>query len=391
MGKTVQSHPIWDILYGFCVYINELSVININLNTKLNKKMKKLSLIFVALMLFGLVTKAQNTWTVDNNANSGAQFTSLQAAIDDENVVDGDILLVSGSATSYGSIILNKSLKLIGPGHHPQKDIPVTAKISSISLKVKIINFIDTVSNTDNSSIDGFEINGMLRDYYGANNIIIKNNSFVFDNFIVIDLNENSNNFLIMSNYIIGYGAWYVFGIYNASNIHILNNIIRHNSTIVYHSNSSTVTISNNIFLYGFSCNTITNALFTNNIFYTGSGSWIDFSGVINCTLNNNISQIDLPTGTNNGSNNLNLPYPMFINVPINDHDFSWSYNYQLSETSPGHNAGTDGTDIGPFGGAYPISTTGEPKLPIIELFNINNPIIPLDSVLNIHIKVSNH
>jgi len=353
--------------------------------------MKKLSLIFVALMLFGLVTKAQNTWTVDNNANSGAQFTSLQAAIDDENVVDGDILLVSGSATSYGSIILNKSLKLIGPGHHPQKDIPVTAKISSISLKVKIINFIDTVSNTDNSSIDGFEINGMLRDYYGANNIIIKNNSFVFDNFIVIDLNENSNNFLIMSNYIIGYGAWYVFGIYNASNIHILNNIIRHNSTIVYHSNSSTVTISNNIFLYGFSCNTITNALFTNNIFYTGSGSWIDFSGVINCTLNNNISQIDLPTGTNNGSNNLNLPYPMFINVPINDHDFSWSYNYQLSETSPGHNAGTDGTDIGPFGGAYPISTTGEPKLPIIELFNINNPIIPLDSVLNIHIKVSNH
>jgi len=24
MGKTVQSHPIWDILYGFSVYINEL-------------------------------------------------------------------------------------------------------------------------------------------------------------------------------------------------------------------------------------------------------------------------------------------------------------------------------------------------------------------------------
>ena len=80
-----------------------------------------------------------------------------------------------------------------------------------------------------------------------------------------------------------------------------------------------------------------------------------------------------------------------YIDYGVYYHDFSWSYNYQLSETSPGHNAGTDGTDIGPFGGAYPISTTGEPKLPIIELFNINNPIIPLDSVLNIHIKVSNH
>lgn len=111
-------------------------------------------------MLLGLTMKAQNTWTVDNNG--GGQFTDLQTAIDDVSVVDGDTLLISGSLTSYGDITLNKSLTLIGPGHHPDKDLAFIAEISNISFDEKLDAFNNPLNNCNNSNLIGMKIRKII-------------------------------------------------------------------------------------------------------------------------------------------------------------------------------------------------------------------------------------
>jgi len=58
----------------------------------------------------------QSTWTV--NVNGGADFTSLQDAIDDERVKDGDVLKLKSGVVNDGyetwGVYINKSLEIIG-------------------------------------------------------------------------------------------------------------------------------------------------------------------------------------------------------------------------------------------------------------------------------------
>ena len=58
----------------------------------------------------------------------------------------------------------------------------------------------------------------------------------------------------------------------------------------------------------------------------------------------------------------------MFVNADWNA--FSWEKDYSLPPTSPGHNGGTDGTDIGIFGGDTPWNVI--PSNPHIYFKNIS-------------------
>ena len=76
--------------------------------------MLRLSFLALAAVLLSFTASA-TTWTVSNNPNKPAQYTSLQTAIDSAAI--GDTLLISGSPNSYGSnIFLTKQLHLIGEG-----------------------------------------------------------------------------------------------------------------------------------------------------------------------------------------------------------------------------------------------------------------------------------
>ncbi len=95
----------------------------------------------------------------------------------------------------------------------------------------------------------------------------------------------------------------------------------------------------------------------------------------------------------NHGSNNLINIDPQFIYMPKLAFDFS--YNYRLKDTSPGKNAGADGTDIGVTGGLHPwpifedgmMDYRGRPSIPYIDSMRIPNPIVPSNGTLNIIIK----
>jgi len=107
------------------------------------------------------------TWTVSNNPNKPAQFTSAQAAAD--SAAAGDTLLISGSTTSYGDLDIEKQLHLIGEGWGPSVDIPT---FSSIYCRHQ-----DATVNASGSVIEGLNMSGLHFGYYSSGtleNVVVK-------------------------------------------------------------------------------------------------------------------------------------------------------------------------------------------------------------------------
>lgn len=82
-------------------------------------------IIFVFIYCFTSNINAQNIWTVNNQPSFNADFTNLQAAVD--SATAGDIIMLHGSSTSYGSLTVRKRVVIIGPGYLlGQNDAPNT-------------------------------------------------------------------------------------------------------------------------------------------------------------------------------------------------------------------------------------------------------------------------
>jgi len=74
----------------------------------------------------------------------------------------------------------------------------------------------------------------------------------------------------------------------------------------------------------------------------------------------------------------------MFVNIPFRP--FSYDHDFNLHLGSPGIKAGTDGTDIGVFGGIG-HTVSGVPAVPKVTLFDIVNPVVPQNGDLNVRIE----
>ncbi|MDF1549786.1 MAG: hypothetical protein P1P88_18300 [Bacteroidales bacterium] len=347
--------------------------------------MKKLY--FLLLISYISFTAQATVWTVSNNPNSPGQFSDLQTAIDTSIVNNGDTLYISGSLTSYGNITLNKPLTLIGTGHHPNKDFPLVSKTGSITLDEKTDAYGTVLNSADGSKIIGLQT-GRLQDYYGASNIKVSKCYIRPEYGGAISASTSSNNWIISNNFITctHYNSSTIY-LGGTSNVLVNNNVINADAgnNLLAGYNNTNIIISHNLFIQStsFATFSISNAIISNNIFYG-----VQPTGASSCTFNNNIAtSYDLPYDDNTGSNNINVQAPGFVNVPAADYVFNWGYDYRLTASSPGHNAGTDGTDIGPFGGSDPLSTTGEPAIPVIMQMNILNPTLPENGTIEIQLK----
>lgn len=67
--------------------------------------------------------------------------------------------------------------------------------------------------------------------------------------------------------------------------------------------------------------------------------------------------------------------------------EFSYQYDFNLQIQSPGINAGTDGTDIGIYGGAFPWKEGSIPINPHIQTKTISSTTDPSGN-LPVNIKV---
>ena len=312
--------------------------------------------------------------TVDNKTNSPGQYTDLQASIDAAS--NGDTIYVSGSLTSYGSITIVKRLTLYGTGYKPDKQLPLSSIIGNITFSEdllqgtsssgsKIIGF--EMSNVSPAEFDDIEVRrnfilGCPSFGSGASGWIIENNIF-----------ESGCGGGVL-------GAAIALTINNASNLIINNNIFDGGIT---HSNQPSVVITNNLFLpdqnvFG----VISNATISNNIFYRATPQ-----GCSQSFFNNNLTYLTsndtLPYGDNVGANNLVGVNPQFVTFPPAGDLFSFDYDFHLQAASPAIGAGTDGTDIGVYGGASPIQIGGEPRLPKVIRMIIDN-VLPLDGTMHI-------
>jgi len=227
-------------------------------------------------------------------------------------------------------------------------------------------------------------------------NIIIHRNCIYYINF----LSKAAQNIQICNN-ILELG---ISGLINSKNVIISNNILcgrnGYGASTIQNANITTI-ITNNLnipialgsYYFGkpalFSCDSAT---ITNNIFY-----YRTTAGCTNCTFTNNLGFgiSSIVSGNNMGGNNI-IADPQFPATGFNQNNyFDYSDNYNLPATSPGKNAGSDSTDIGIFGGAYPwpigygysYRNAAMPKMPVMQSINVNNTNIPQNSTLNITIK----
>ena len=137
-------------------------------------------------------------------------------------------------------------------------------------------------------------------------------------------------------------------------------------------------------------------AIVSNNIFYgmapiSTSGSYQRNAFLNNLTFGTSNDALP-PVGNgvgNTGSNNKPSLNPLFVNAPFNT-AYALTMDFNLQPSSPAKDAGTDGTDIGITGGAYPV-TSGNILLrptsaPVILQFN-PAAIVPQNQPLKSNVK----
>lgn len=312
--------------------------------------MKKLLLLLITILFSVSITQAQQAQivVVDENGNDVGAFTTLNQALN----------AAPNNATYYipGGIFnitdtINKKVHFIGAGSRYDSTI-ITSKTfinSDIYLRLP----------SNGSIFEG----------------IYTNNFFILDSVLNLLFNRSHINTIGTT---IGYSYGDAIGSHSITNSQIINcyiggiNVKYYNSSISNSIIGSTSyarnSIIRNCFSFGGGANNknlIVKNCYTSSYYFVGGANWTNY-------FNENISLINnllIDTGIYTSVSINNISYQnlstTFINVP--NSNYNESYNYQLKSTSPGKNAGDDGTDIGIYGGAYPWKEGAVPSNPHIS------------------------
>ncbi len=345
-----------------------------------NKKTSMKKTIAFSLGLVLSLSSFATLRTVCNGPITAGQFTDVQSAITAS--AFGDTIYVHGSATSYGNITLNKRLVLIGAGHTPsgtQYNLQtlfgtiILNQSSSTTLPTgSIIKGISCYSIGGSGSGGTTQVNNItIERCYFSGYVSFIGNGWIFRN--------NFSGYLSLNDF---------------NNLIISNNVFA-GTVSIYTSNKPSVVITNNIFLGGGSMNDVNYASITNN-FFLEPAALSSYTGTQN-TWNKNIfiyaDSINyklFPPPGNTGVGNLNTVNPQFVStIPLTiGLAASRFYDWNLLTTSLGKTYGTDGSDVGIYGGSFPMpNLTGATNIPQMVRMDIQNSVIPLNGTLNVEIK----
>ncbi|MCF8374314.1 MAG: hypothetical protein K9H64_22015 [Bacteroidales bacterium] len=355
-----------------------------------------LTMVLVAVFTF---TSNATVWIV-SNFRSGADFTTLQAAIN--GALSGDTLYIEGSNASYGNGTFDKKLIIIGNGYWLSENDSTQANN----------NYSRVGYLTFSLGSEGSEISGLYHSSTGSgskitiitDSITIKQSMILAELVIsgsynsgtvkLIEINGSRSNINIMQNWLEvktsegSYSSAYGYAIYCSSSVNcsvISNNFIRSYkingspSCIAirnYSSSYSDLLIVNNV-IWG---NLVTDfSQYLNNILIYGT-----YSGS-NSVVDNNIgNSSQFPTGNGN-QQNVDMG-----TVFLNDSSFI-DNGYILKANSPAIGAGKFGGDCGVFGsymGSPPYVLSGIPDIPSIFEASVQNNTTSLS--VNIKAKSNN-
>lgn len=366
--------------------------------------MKNRNTFFTLGLIFGLFALPFAVFatklTVDPNGNAAnGTYSSFNSATQAAN--SGDTIYIKASAwNSNSGAQVNKRLIIIGEGYG----------LDAAQTKYAVINGLNLNTGSDSTEIYGVYANINVNN--SITNLVI-DRSDVYVTF-ASNLANTFSNVLIKNCVVRGLGLSLYYNNVNFQNLLISNCIFKSTSSLSIPSTSgSTILVTNCLFALNagyFSFNaTIANTTFTNNIvIFNSSGAVTTFPDNNNSISNNifyNVGASSVPNpvgGTNTGGNNL-FGQPTFL-AGIFPMTGSWSNatflsytDFELAPSSIGNNAGTDGTDIGIFGGAFswPVGfdfSSGRkyllmPQIPFIERINVQNASVPQNGTLNVNVK----
>ena len=351
-----------------------------------------ITIIASALMSIFTINVANATVkTVSNNVNTPGQYSTLAGAI--TYAGSGDTIYLTPSPITYGDIrISNSHLTIIGGGYNnPATQDNLTTIVGNIWISgnnsyftcsgLQVTNvYYDNYTNYNQSSyitISLCNISGYLS---------IGGSNWVVQNCIIADLR-------------IGFGqSNSVYSLQNAiSNTAVRNNIVTgavtgipflsqnyfyHNIFEGHINNLSNCTFNDNIFFYSDLANSTgqSNCVFNNNGVYSGNAS----AELNYMSANGNISN-------NNVSSSIS---PIFNNSVSSAQNFAGLLNYDWTIVSgaPENNTATDGTDMGIYGGSFPMpyysgfptnqNFTGTTQIPQMVYMNIPTPSVGIGQPL---------
>ncbi len=311
----------------------------------------KTSLTLFLALLISLPTLGQRILIADNTASAPIGdhiYASLQEAIDASQ--EGDVIQVVPSPTTYGNITIAKEksgITILGSGYNAGNQYK--SLVGGLNI------------NADNITISGMTVQWVFAIDSGSNefkikNILIKNTASEYE----FDISRSSN-VIISSCYIKGDRN---NSIINSERIVVVNSIISAHYSQIFNTNISNSIILNNIYAR-FSGSFIGNTI-SDNIILTELSADSQHSS---SRFINNYSKFDLKIGerSNVGSGNIIDADATIENVFVQDGN-GWlnNFNPTLIEGSTLIGAGSDGTDIGVFGGGGTYSRTGV-VLPYIQ------------------------
>ena len=336
--------------------------------------MKKIIALALISLLFLVANQAiaQNLIAVQNG-NTPKFYVQVDDAL--TNALDGDTIYIPGGIWPITKTIA-KRLHLVGVGHHPD------------STKV---TFPTTLNG--NITLGTGASNGSLTGLYLSGNITCTPISAVLNYYLVsrcrfvnIILGPACINFNFMEN------IFFSISCSSATYCSFFNNVI---SGTVNVGDANGLVLKNNIFLYNYYSSSGSYNLngkyliFENNIILDTSTDHM-FTVLSNSIFKNNlfVSSPTFPRSTNNGSNNIVNQAQSSIFVNQTGNSFNYAHDYHLKAGSPGKNAGTDGTDIGIYGGFYPWKEGSLPAFPHYQMIEVA-PKTDASGNLNVKIKVA--
>lgn len=352
--------------------------------------MKKILLLILGTAVFAASATA-TVRTVSNDVNSPGQFTSLQAAHDAS--AANDTIYIHPSETSYGNLSLTKPLVLIGGGALPNKQVQYASIIEDITITYATL----PATSGSGSKIYGLSIYTVSLNYSSAAQTSGVGSITLSRNKISLVYPTINSNLLFYQNVIGSLAGGSLF------NCIFSNNIC--GSFQPGYSVGSNNLITNNQFDRYF---WIKGAIISNNIFYSSSA--LEFRTESSTFTKNifiastSVVETDVITGSTTGSGNLFNVDPVFTTPATSTQIKGYTYtspaagpfaNLNLQATSPGIDYGTDGTDVGIYGGGYPW-VDGESadsrfryypmpnQVPHMIEMNILNPTLPVDGTLNV-------
>ena len=357
--------------------------------------------------LLAISFSALNTFasiiTVSNNVNSPGQYTNLQAAI--TAAANNDTIYIHRSDLSYGDITINKTLTLIGEGALPNKQVLLSGSVAQISNMNLSYAVFPAATSASGSKFYGLSFSSTIyiNDPNGISNLVFNRNRIN-----ALYYAYNNTNYIITQNIINSFTQYYSNS--GLSNSVISNNIIANFSIPIDAPNpSSNNIISNNIIQSTFYAR---GAVVSNNIFFNFAAGGSFNISTYSCTFSNNLFYAFTPvvgtniiSGTNTGSGNLFNVDPQFTTAALCSDVYNYTYtaptagpfaDFHLLSSSSGVNYGTDGTNIGIYGGNYPWidgSTTDSrfryypmtSQVPQMIQMDITNPTLPENGTLNVN------